>query len=169
MLTAVSFLLPLLPLTLAAPAPAGTASFKPFQISELTSFSPSGRPGSSPYSTLNLTVTDVNRNGKATTKCSTQFLPSEQPPQGDTACADPSFVFRATDYQSTGQFKLVLSHTYPLKPEGRITTEGAVTVDNTAKHPNYYCSYAASGFVSCGIAEGKAPLKAPITSVSAVA
>ncbi|KAI9753034.1 MAG: hypothetical protein M1835_001032 [Candelina submexicana] len=90
--------------------------FQPFQLPAVDTFSPSGRPGSSPYSNLNFTFTDVNGNGKATTQCFTQWLASGQPDKNDIHCADSNFVFRFTQYSGIGQFTLALSHTYFLQP-----------------------------------------------------
>ena len=142
--------------------------FKPFELPEIFTFSPSGRPGSSPYATLNFTVTDVNSNGKATAKCTTQWTNGQQPSTGDIPCADPSFVFRVTDYKGIGQFRLGLSHTYPLKKGAatKITSSGSLTLDNSTPDRNFVCIYGASGVGGCNIAEGKAPLKAPISSVT---
>lgn len=142
-------------------------TFQPLQFPGISTFSPSGRPGSSPYATLSFTVTDVNGSGKATTTCSTQWLSGEQPPTGDIPCADSSFVFRVTDFKGVGQFTLALRHSYPLKAGAgpTITTSGSVTVDNQSADPNYQCVFGGSGVGSCGIAEGKSPLKAPITKV----
>ncbi|KAG7008881.1 hypothetical protein G7Y79_00004g014650 [Physcia stellaris] len=143
-------------------------TFQPFQFPGISTFSPSGRPGSSPYAYLNFTVTDVNGNGKATTTCSTQWLSSELPPTGDIPCVDSSFVFRVTDFKGVGQFTLALRHSYPLKAGAgpKITTSGSVTVDNQSTDPNYQCVFGGSGVGSCGIAEGKSPLMAPITKVT---
>ena len=142
-------------------------TFKPYQLPLISTFQPSGRPGSSPFGTLNFTVTDPNGNGAATTNCSTQFI--LEPSADEVTCVNPSFTFRVTDYKGVGQFTLVVDHTYPLKKgaaKPKITTEGTLVVDNQAEDPNYTCSFGGSGVGSCGIAEGKAPLKAPIRSVA---
>ncbi|KAI4185861.1 MAG: hypothetical protein L6R41_003875 [Letrouitia leprolyta] len=140
--------------------------FQPFSLPEIYTFSPSGRPGSSPYATLNATVTDVNVDGKPTTKCTTQWIFGEQPPSGDIPCADPSFILHITEFKGIGQFTLTLNHTYPLKTGTKISTSGSLTLDNQATDRNFVCTYGASGVGSCAIAEGKAPLEAPIDSVT---
>lgn len=139
-------------------------TFQPFSIPEIFTFSPSGRPGSSPYQTLNFTITDNNDEGKATTKCTTQWVSGEKP-EGEIPCVDPSFTFHVNDFNGIGQFTLMLKHTYFLKAGMDISASGDLTLNNSTPDPNFQCTYGASGVESCGIPDGKAPLKAPITYV----
>ncbi|KAJ9132952.1 hypothetical protein NKR19_g9205 [Coniochaeta hoffmannii] len=75
----------------------------PWEISSLTTFSPSGRPGSSPYSILNITITDPNttaagpaHRGTAvfpptTAVCNATFV-GEAPPWGRALnCSETSY------------------------------------------------------------------------------
>lgn len=146
-----------------------TYPFHPFQITDLSTFSPSGRPGNSPYSTINFTITDTE-DGKAsaTTRCSTQWneLAGEKPPTGKIACADPSFVFQVTDYEGISKFTLGVSHSYSLKAGTKVTTSGSLAVDAAAADPNLSCQCGASGVCSCGIPDGKSPLLVPVTAVT---
>ncbi|KAL8655616.1 MAG: hypothetical protein Q9210_000781 [Variospora velana] len=132
----------------------------PFSLPEILTISPSGRPGDSPYATLNLTVT-----GEPGTKCTTQWMSSERPPEGDIPCADPSFAFRVTEFKGVGQFTLALSKKRTVKTGAEVGNtmkkSGSVTVNNQTPDPNYHCT-GSSGVESCGIANGKAPLEAPI-------
>ncbi|CAF9932897.1 MAG: hypothetical protein GOMPHAMPRED_006692 [Gomphillus americanus] len=64
---------------LAAPV---TQILKPWELTALGTFSPSGRPGSSPFSTLNATIVDSNSFLPSSANCSTQWETS--PPFGKT-------------------------------------------------------------------------------------
>ncbi|KAL8641705.1 MAG: hypothetical protein Q9226_008601 [Calogaya cf. arnoldii] len=156
-------LLPLLPLALATPTPAGKpdqlSKLNPFSLPEIYTFSPSGRPGNSPYSTLNFTITDPNAKGKPTTKCSTQYINVAEIPTGEIPCEDPTFTFRITEPPSNGAFTLAITHTYVAKGS-TTTTSGSVTVDNTT---GFGVTCGGSGVCS-GRLEGP-PLEVPVTSV----
>jgi hypothetical protein len=61
---------------------------KPWEITRLTTFSPSGRPGSSPYSVINITISDPNDSTVSPTICVGTWT-FEEPPYGKiNNCSD---------------------------------------------------------------------------------
>jgi hypothetical protein len=68
-------LLCLVPITIAIPAR------KPWEVSQLTTFSPSGRPGSSPWSIINITISDPNDDSVSPATCVGKWT-FEEPPYG---------------------------------------------------------------------------------------
>jgi hypothetical protein len=78
--------------------------YAPWEITKLYTFSPSGRPGSSPYSTINLTISDPNTiyAGSApmtailfppnSANCSTQFTTESQPWDKVINCTEQSWA-----------------------------------------------------------------------------
>ncbi|KAL8854437.1 MAG: hypothetical protein Q9221_000707 [Calogaya cf. arnoldii] len=171
MLQSIPLLLALIPLALSSPTPAGKpdqpSKFKPFSLPELYTFSPSGRPGNSPYSTLNVTVTDPNAKGKPTTKCTLQYTNIAEVPTGEIPCEDPTFTFRYIPVQGSREFTLVITHTYPYKSGTEISTTGSVTVESqvVGTPGNGFRIQCGGSGVCSGQLEGP-PLEVPITSAT---
>jgi hypothetical protein len=78
---------------------------EPWEVSSLSTFSPSGRPGSSPYSTVNITITDPNTiqagpapNGEAvfppsTAICNVSFVGDAPPYNRAVNCSGVQYGF----------------------------------------------------------------------------
>lgn len=64
-----------------APSAGATFSLEPWLISHLTTFSPPDRPGSSPWSIINITITDPNDMTATSAICATTWT-FEKPPYG---------------------------------------------------------------------------------------
>lgn len=64
-----------------APLAIAASPLKPWEISRLTTFSPSGRPGSSPWSVINITISDPNEVINSPAICSGKWT-FEEPPYG---------------------------------------------------------------------------------------
>ncbi|KAI9766659.1 MAG: hypothetical protein M1835_007149 [Candelina submexicana] len=144
------------------PDPFSTVSnnLAPFQLPNVVTFSPSGRPGSSPNSSLEFTFTDPN-NGQESTTCSVSWPAAKSPYIGDLPCADAKFTFRLTQFSSVRTFTLALSHT-----TSGTTYSGVVAIDAQGTNPNFTCTYGASSVESCAISTGKSPILVPITGVT---
>ncbi|KAH6659698.1 hypothetical protein BKA67DRAFT_686196 [Truncatella angustata] len=88
-----------------------------FQIPYINAHEPSGRPGNSPYCTIDFTIIDAASN--ASTSCSVEHgclsdsdvalkpLPTEQSPK---VCNDTSFNFYVPEYQDFGDYKVHVEH-----------------------------------------------------------
>jgi hypothetical protein len=67
---------------------AATPSLNPWEISRLSTFSPPARPGSSPWSVINVTIADPNGAIVSPTFCAAKWT-FEEPPYGKVnACSD---------------------------------------------------------------------------------
>jgi hypothetical protein len=71
-----------------APLATVASSLKPWEISRLTTFSPSGRPGSSPWSIINITISDPNDAISSPTICSGKWTFEEPPYDIINSCSE---------------------------------------------------------------------------------
>ncbi len=142
------------------PTSSNSNNLAPFQLPEVTTFTPSGRVGSSPNASLEFTFTDPN-NGQASTTCSFSWPAAGSPDLQDLPCADPNFVFRFTQFGSFRSFTLALSHTH----SGTMYS-GTIRIDAESTDRNLLCTYGGSGVGSCDILTGKSPILVPITGVT---
>ncbi|KAK0707978.1 hypothetical protein B0H67DRAFT_495538 [Lasiosphaeris hirsuta] len=84
---------------------ASTEPLKPWEVLRLTTFSPSGRPGSSPWSVINITISDQNNYNVQTTtvECGAKWT-TDLPPYGQGYnCSDVpygSWTFRMLKSES---------------------------------------------------------------------
>jgi hypothetical protein len=85
---------------------------QPWEITRLRTFSPSGRPGDSPYSTINLTIADPNEilagntDGGTTVafppnsaNCSAQFTRDSPPWDKTYPCAEQSWQYGSWSFE----------------------------------------------------------------------
>lgn len=146
---------------LGAPANAlGYNNLKPWEISRLGTFSPSGRPGSSPWSVINITISDPNARTVTPTICSAQWTWETPPWDQVQACTeDPhgewSFVMvksADSDYPSpTTDFVL----RFTLVLQGMHRQFLGVARFRIGENMSGLC--AASGFCSFGLKEELVP------------
>ncbi|KAF2276100.1 uncharacterized protein EI97DRAFT_433514 [Westerdykella ornata] len=141
-------LLALIPSTFAAPHPPTAA---PFQVTNLNTFEPTGRPGSVNLYRVGFNVTDPADS--STAFCETQWDYADAttgwPSTYLANCTNPSYAFKFVDYHSYYDFTLDVRH--KSKTHGRPTTrfaKGQVNLDILQ------CSHAASGFSVCNQKEG---------------
>lgn len=93
-----ALILTLTPFTSAAPEAIGPSSpLSPWLITRLSTFSPSGRPGSSPWSTLNFTISDPNTILAGTAPLQTFTYP----PQSANCSAQWSSTFSVSAWNRT--------------------------------------------------------------------
>ncbi|KAK4236594.1 hypothetical protein C8A03DRAFT_35493 [Achaetomium macrosporum] len=80
----------LIPLLMSLPSlAAANPSLKPWEISRLSTFSPSGRPGSSPWAVVNITISDPNDASVSPAICAAQWNFSSEEPYGMVnACSE---------------------------------------------------------------------------------
>ncbi|KAL2129470.1 hypothetical protein VTI74DRAFT_7772 [Chaetomium olivicolor] len=141
-----------------SPFAAATLSLKPWEISHLGTFSPSGRPGSSPYSVINITISDPNDASVSPATCVGKWT-FEEPPYGKiNDCSDVpggqwTFVMLESDGQNpspTTDFKL----RFDLKKKKKVRFVG---VEKFVVGENLSGLCSASGVCSFGLKEEKTP------------
>ncbi|ORY09083.1 hypothetical protein BCR34DRAFT_568980 [Clohesyomyces aquaticus] len=152
-------LLAFAPLILCKPSP-----LPAFQVTNLNTFEPTGRPGDlSPYR-VGFNVTDP---ADATAAFCEARWPYSQRDTGFPSthylsnCSDHSYSFRFLDWESYLNFTLDVKHIYKKPDHTRVTKIGKGHADLNILH----CTHAASGFSVCNQKDGVAfPL--PIYSVN---
>lgn len=157
---------------------AQTNPLKPWEISHLSTFSPSGRPGSSMYNILNLTITDPNTLPAAHTPtgtavfppstaiCNTSWVSGNEPYNQVLNCTAIDYGYwtfeileaNTTDYHSgTQNFDVKIT----LVDSVRVPGEDAKQVFTGRAHfevgQNMKGLCAASGFCSWGLKEELSP------------
>ncbi|KAF2471936.1 uncharacterized protein BDR25DRAFT_302765 [Lindgomyces ingoldianus] len=124
-----------------------------FQVTNLITLEPSGRPGNtSPYR-VGFNVTDPGDSSAAF--CEAQWSYADRdtgyPKRYLSNCTDDSYAFKFVDWQSYYNFTLDVKHTTKGHHE-RTTKLAKGHVDLNILH----CTHAASGFSACNQMEGVA-------------
>jgi len=157
----------------------------PWEISSLATFSPSGRPGSSPYSILNITITDPNttaagpaHRGTAvfpptTAVCNATFV-GEAPPWGRALnCSETSYghwsfemLEPAENPSATTNFDVRFTHVSNVTVIGQVFTKVYVAREHFEVGKNMGGICGASGVCSFGLKEEERPVLVNQTLVS---
>lgn len=141
-----------------APMATVASSLKPWEISRLSTFSPSGRPGSSPWSVINITISDPNEAIISPSICSGKWT-FEEPPYGiinncsEVPGAEWSFVMLQSEGSGsspTMDFKLRFELT-----RNRMSFQGT---EKFAVGENLSGLCSASGVCAFGLKEEKTPV-----------
>jgi hypothetical protein len=133
---------------------------KPWEITHLSTFSPSGRPGSSPYSVINITISDPNDSTVSPAICVGTWTFEELPYGKVHACSEVpggqwTFAMLQSDSDNpspTTEFKLRFE-VQKMDQLFRGTEEEFLIGDNLTG----LCS--ASGVCSFGLMEEKTPYR----------
>ena len=150
--TLLASLLCLIPLAAATPA------LQPWEISSLNTFSPSGRPGSSPWSVINITISDPSDTTVSPAICIGKWT-FDEPPYGlVNNCSDVSggrWTFVMLKSNNDGA-----SPTTDFKLRFVLNKAGAefVGTGKFALGENMSGLCSASGFCSFGLKDGLAPV-----------
>ncbi|PSN73050.1 hypothetical protein BS50DRAFT_568639 [Corynespora cassiicola Philippines] len=141
-------LIALAQLVIARPGP-----LPPFQVTNLYTFEPSGRPGNANVYRVSFNVTDPSDS--SSTYCETNWGITEAttgyPSNYVANCTDPSWAFKFVGYVNYYDFDLDVQHSS--KKHGKKVTKYAKgVVDDTI----IQCSHAASGFSVCNQRDGVA-------------
>ena len=167
------------------------AELQPWQVTSLSTFSPSGRPGSSPYSIINLTITDPNtinagpaHRGTAifpptTANCSTYWdtwSETETPYNKTNACSEVqygywTFEMRETSGTSSTYIKptenvdIVFTHVDNVTVIGSVYTKTFVGTAHFELGDNMSGVCGASGVCSWGLKSNTTvPVKQTMTA-----
>ena len=130
---------------------------QPWQISQLTTFSPSGRPGSSPWSIIDITISDPNDHPVVPTNCTAKWTFEEPPYNRIERCtevpgAEWSFeMVKSESEQASPTMDFVLRFTLVREHETYLGVAKFVIGDNMRG----LCS--ASGVCSFGLKEEMTP------------
>ncbi|KAK4149536.1 hypothetical protein C8A00DRAFT_46867 [Chaetomidium leptoderma] len=137
---------------------AGAApSLQPWEISRLSTFSPSGRPAESPWSIINVTISDPNDVALPVTFCATKWT-FEKPPYG---------IVNNCSEVAGGQWRFVMlesegEHSSPttdfrLRFELQRGEETYVGTEKFVVGENLWGLCSASGVCSFGLKEEQTP------------
>ncbi|KAK4119513.1 hypothetical protein N657DRAFT_650170 [Parathielavia appendiculata] len=129
---------------------------KPWEITRLTTFSPTGRPGDSPWSVINITISDPNDSTVSPTICVGKWTWEELPYGKVNACSEVpggQWAFSMLESDSENPSPTV---NFRLRFELRKTDRRYM---GTAKFDwdNLSGLCSASGFCSFGLKEEKTP------------
>lgn len=158
----------------------------PWEVSSLSTFSPSGRPGSSPYSIVNITITDPNTilagpspTGPAafmpsTAICNTSFVGSAPPYNQVLNCSEvqhDSWTFEMleanTTYPSaTTNFDVRFTRVNNITVVGSIYSQVYVGTGHFEVGKNMAGLCGASGVCSWGLKEDERPYLVHQTRIS---
>lgn len=151
---------------------------EPWEVSSAWTFSPSGRPGSSPYSTVNVTITDPNTvlagpapRGSAifvptTTVCNASFTPSTLPYNKVYNCSEVQYGYwtfemleaNNTQYASaTTNFDVRFTHVDNVTVIGNVYTKVYIGTGHFQLGTNMAGVCGASGVCSWGLEETEKP------------
>ena len=136
---------------------AATPALKPWEITSLNTFSPSGRPGSSPWSVINITISDPSDTSVSPAICVGKWT-FEEPPYGVlNNCSDVSggrwtFTMLKSDNADSASPTTDFKLRFELKKAGAdFVGTGKFAV---GENMSGLCS--ASGFCSFGLKDGLA-------------
>ena len=157
----------------------------PWEISSLRTFSPSGRPGSSPYSILNITITDPNTTAAGpaprgtaiftptTAVCNATYV-GDAPPWGQSLnCSATSYGYWAFEMlqpaenpSATTNFDVRFTHVSNVTVIGKVFTKVYVAREHFEVGKNLAGLCSASGVCSFGLKEDETPYLVNQTLVS---
>ncbi|KAF2787608.1 hypothetical protein K505DRAFT_342795 [Melanomma pulvis-pyrius CBS 109.77] len=117
-----------------------------FQVTNLNTFEPSGRPGNENVYRVGFSVTDPSDSSATTCEAvwDIAVATTGYPATYLANCTDPSYAFKFVDYHSYYDFVLDVKHT--TKKHGKKTTKFAKAL---VDFDIIQCTHAASGFSVC--------------------
>ena len=141
------------------PLVAATPALKPWEITSLNTFSPSGRPGGSPWSVINITISDPNDPAVLPAICVGKWTFDESPYGIVNNCSDVpggrwTFATLKSDNAESASPTTDFKLRFALKKAGtEFVGTGKFAV---GENMSGLCS--ASGFCSFGLKDGLSPV-----------
>ncbi|RYN76785.1 hypothetical protein AA0120_g11659 [Alternaria tenuissima] len=172
----------------ASPLAARQATLQDFQVNKVTSYSPSGRPGSYPWAQITASVTDPNEINLGTSQsdgsnvtvpagsqgldCKAQWYTKGESPLDRTWPCDATSngywimnVLAGSSGFATGDFNLKFTHVADLVYRGEQFTESFEAEGHFAVGENLSGSCGGSGICTWGLKSANTPFEIAVTKV----